>query len=128
VFPQQGLQHSLLLIGKVDKAVHIDAGCRVQVALRDLSGQHAQAVRRIGPAVGHHRVVGRADQRQIVELIAQAVVHQLGGLLQPLGGDAGAFQLVQRPQQHGLQLHLALGRGIDPQAGAHLIESQGHAQ
>ena len=127
-FAQQSLQHGLLLMGKVDKAVHIDAACLIQIALRDLLGQHAQTVRRVGPTVGHHRVVGRADQRQIVELIAQAVVHQLGGLLQPLGGDAGAFQLVQRPQQHGLQLHLSRRRGIDPQAGAYLMEGQGHAQ
>ena len=125
---QQRLQDPKLLEGKVDKAVHIDVGVPVKAAAADLPGQDAQPVCGIQMAPGRHRVVGRGDQAQILQLVPQRAGALPGRFGQRLRLHAGAFQLIQGPEQQHLQFSPAAGAGIDLQPGSHGVQSQRHAQ
>ena len=142
---QQRGEHLLLLPGKVDEAVHVDPRLRPEITALDLACQQVQPVGRVRVAVGHRRVIGGGDQRQVVQLVARCRRCVTSGLARPgtpglraaekvrrlfqlLGADLGAFQLVHGGEQHLLQLRLPLRRGVKPQAGAHGAQRQGHAQ
>ena len=67
---EQRAQHLLLLPREIDEAVHIDVILRPEIGVRELLGQHRQAVGGVGPAARGDRVKGALDQRQIAQLCA----------------------------------------------------------
>ena len=125
---QHGHKHRQLLVGEVQEAVHIDPILRAQGALLNLLRQQLQPVGGVGVTVGHHRVIGLQNQRQILQLLPQPVGAALRRLRQLRGADAGALQLVHGAKQHGLQLRPVPCGGVDLQPGAHGAQRQGHAE
>ena len=77
-------------------------------------------------SVGYHRVIGRQDQRQVLQLFIQTAVAVFCRLQQLLRAHASALQLVHRLQQHALQLRALPGCTVDLKPGPDSIQRQGH--
>ena len=124
---QQRLDHGLLLRGEVGKPVDIHAR-RVETAVRDLLCEHREPVGGVGGALRGHGVKGRAEQREIRELLSQIPAAFGGGFLKRFGRHAGELQLVHGGEQRLLHLGAARGGGEDLQPRRDLAHGPRHAQ
>lgn len=115
-------------MGKIGKAVDIDAIFRSKPALGQFLSQLRQALKRIGAAVCDHGLVALADEGQIPQLVRERAAAAPCRREQILGTDPGCLHLVDGREQLPRQLGAAACAAVDLQPCPDAGDGQRHAQ